>query len=260
MTERSFMRLDGDKARRLLLLCDHARNALPEAYGALGLPMAEFARHIAYDIGAEALTRGLSQRLGAPAFLTCFSRLLIDVNRGLDDPTLIMQLSDGSAVPGNAAVGEAERASRIARYHRPYHGAIAAKIDALLARGIVPMLVSVHSFTPLWRGWPRPWHVGVLWDSDRRLAGRLLASFAAMTDIVSGDNEPYHGALEGDTLNVHGTRRGLPHALIEIRQDLIATQSGVDEWVDRLAQVLEPAMNDPILHGIADPARCRHGV
>lgn len=227
---------------RLILLCDHASNRLPGEYGSLGLDAAQFERHIAYDIGAAALTRGLSRRLGATAVLSCFSRLLIDPNRGMDDPTLIMRISDGAAVPGNREVDEAERARRIARFHRPYHEAIADVVAKVRAEGHVPFLVSIHSFTPVWRGWPRPWHVGILWDRDEAVARAMIRGFQAQGDLVVGDNEPYHGALEGDTLNTHGTRPGLPHALIEVRQDLIAAKTGVDEWVERVAKVVEPIM------------------
>jgi predicted N-formylglutamate amidohydrolase len=227
---------------RLILLCDHASNRLPHDYGDLGLPASEFERHIAYDIGAAALTRGLAQRLNATAVLSCFSRLLIDPNRGMDDPTLIMRLSDGAVVPGNRGVDAAERARRIARFHRPYHEAIAAAVAGVRARGHLPFLVSIHSFTPVWRGWQRPWHVGILWDRDEEVARAMIRGFLSQGDLVVGDNEPYHGALEGDTLNTHGTKAGLPHALIEVRQDLIAAKSGVDEWVERVAKVIEPIM------------------
>lgn len=227
---------------RLILLCDHASNRIPEEYVGLGLEDAQFERHIAYDIGAAALTRALAARLGATAVLSCFSRLLIDPNRGMDDPTLIMRISDGAVVPGNRHVDEAERACRIARFHQPYHQAIAAAAAEVRAEGHVPFLVSIHSFTPVWRGWPRPWHVGILWDRDEQVARAMMRGFLAQGDLVVGDNEPYHGALEGDTLNTHGTRAGLPHALIEIRQDLIAAKTGVDEWVERVAKVVEPIM------------------
>jgi predicted N-formylglutamate amidohydrolase len=232
----------GQGHTRLVLLCDHASNRLPAEYGSLGLEASEFARHIAYDIGAAALTKGLAQRLGATAVLSCFSRLLIDPNRGLDDPTLIMRISDGAVVPGNREVDGAERARRIASFHQPYHQAIAAAVAKVRAAGHVPFLVSIHSFTPVWRGWPRPWHVGILWDRDEAVARAMIRGFLAQGDLVVGDNEPYHGALEGDTLNTHGTRPGLPHALIEVRQDLIAAKSGVDEWVERVAKVIEPIM------------------
>jgi len=244
----SYIRIDGDVKRGIILLADHARNALPLRYGTLGLDRKQFSRHIAYDIGAEQVTTGLARRLQCPALLTLFSRLLIDPNRGIDDPTLVMRLSDGAVISGNAYIDEAERAYRIAQFHAPYHSAITREIDAALAEGTVPVLFSVHSFTPHWRTLPRPWHVGVLWDEDRRFSDPLIAGFSAMEDLVVGDNEPYSGALEGDTLNVHGTRRGLAHVLIEIRQDLIAHQSGVDEWIDRLARVLEAILNGPELH------------
>ncbi len=234
----------------LILLCDHASNRLPQQYHTLGLPPAEFERHIAYDIGAEAVTQGLASRLGGAAFFARFSRLLIDPNRGTDDPTLIMKLSDGAVIPGNARINEEERQHRIETYHQPYHRAISAYIDSRPASGTAPILVSLHSFTPVWRGVARPWHAGILWDLDGRLPLPLLEALRSMPGLTIGDNEPYHGALEGDTLNVHGTRRGLAHALVEIRQDLIATQRGVDEWVERLASVLEPIMNDPILHEV----------
>lgn len=241
----SFIRIAGNQAAGVILLCDHARNALPPEYGALGLPPGEFERHIAYDIGAEAVTRGLAARLEAIALLAGYSRLLIDPNRGLDDPTLIMKLSDGAVVPGNRDIDDAERQRRIDRYYLPYHTAITQEIEALIAARIRPILVSIHSFTPAWKDVRRPWHAGILWDRDGRLPRLLLAGLRRDTSLVVGDNEPYHGALEGDTLNTHGTKRGLAHALIEIRQDLIADQSGVDEWVDRLALILEPVMKEP---------------
>jgi predicted N-formylglutamate amidohydrolase len=244
----SYIRIAGDVKSGVILIADHARNALPARYGTLGLPQSQFSRHIAYDIGVEDVTRGLAHDLGCPALMTRFSRLLIDPNRGIDDPTLIMRISDGAVIPGNAGLDEAERAQRIARFHAPYHAAIRHEIDAALAGGVVPALFSIHSFTPAWRNVARRWHVGVLWDEDRRFSDPLIAGLSAMSDLVVGDNEPYSGALEGDTLNVHGTRRGLAHALIEIRQDLITHQTGVDEWVKRLARVLEPILNEPELH------------
>jgi predicted N-formylglutamate amidohydrolase len=221
-----------------LLLCDHASNVLPPAYGTLGLPAEAFTRHIAYDIGAAALTRALAVRLGAPAILTAFSRLLIDANRGEDDPTLIMALSDGAVIPGNHPLDEGERRARVARYYRPYHAAIAAALDSALARGVTPALLSIHSFTPAWKGKARPWHVGVLWNRDGRLALPLLDALAAEGDLVVGDNEPYSGELKGDCMDRHGTARGLPHVLIEIRQDLIGTEAGVAAMAERLERVI----------------------
>lgn len=238
----SFARISGDLKRGIILIADHARNILPAEYDSLGLPPQQFERHIAYDIGVEAVTRGLASKLGCPALLATFSRLLIDPNRGADDPTLIMRVSDGAVVPGNAHVDETERERRLARFHRPYHAAIRAEIDAALAQGTDPLLVSIHSFTPFWKGIARPWHVGILWDQDHRFARYLLGALRAQSDLHVGDNEPYSGALEGDTLYTHGTSRGLRHGLIEIRQDLIARQTGVDEWISRLAPILQAFM------------------
>lgn len=226
--------LSGRAASRLVLLCDHASNALPEGYGALGLSEAEFERHIAYDIGAAGVTRLLAESLGCPAVLTRYSRLLIDCNRGTDDPTLIMRLSDGAIIPGNRTLSDSERTHRITTYYAPYHGAIRGVIDGFLAAGIAPLVLSIHSFTPRWRAVERPWHAGVLWDKDDRLAARLLSHLRCDAGFVIGDNEPYSGRLKGDTLWQHGTSRGLPHAIIEIRQDLIATEAGQREWARRL--------------------------
>jgi predicted N-formylglutamate amidohydrolase len=237
-------RIDGDAGCGLLLLCDHAANTLPEAYGSLGLPPHEFHRHIAYDIGAAGVTERIAEALNAPALLARYSRLLIDPNRGADDPTLIMQISDGAVVPGNATIDEAERVARIARYYEPYHMAITQAIDAALADGKPPILFSVHSFTSAWRGVQRPWQVGVLWDKDPRLALPLLHGFQAIPGIVAGNNVPYSGQLFGDTLFRHGTSRGLAHVLIEVRQDLIMSPDGQAEWGDRLAEVLRTIMQD----------------
>lgn len=230
--------VEGDPAAGLVLICDHARNALPREYGTLGLPPAELQRHIGYDIGAEAVTRGLARRLGVPAVLSRFSRLLIDPNRGEDDPTLIMRLSDGAVVPGNAHVDESERARRLALFYRPYHAAIERVVGAAAATGHAPAILSIHSFTPAWKGVKRPWHAGILWDRDGRLPTPLIAALRAEGDLVVGENEPYSGELEGDTLNRHGTQRGRAHALVEIRQDLIAADDGVAGWVDRLGRIL----------------------
>ncbi|MGI9383821.1 MAG: DUF1244 domain-containing protein [Methyloligellaceae bacterium] len=234
----AYERHEGDVRSGCLLICDHASNALPSGYGTLGLSSAELERHIAYDIGAAAVTRNLSQSLMAPAVLSCFSRLLIDPNRGADDPTLVMRISDGAIVPGNATIDAAEIARRIARYYEPYHGAIDGAIDAAVAVGHPPLLLSIHSFTEAWKGRPRPWHATVLWDKDHRLALPLVEALRQEDDLVIGENEPYSGQLRGDTLYRHGTHRGLAHALIEIRQDLIREEAGQREWAERLQRVM----------------------
>jgi predicted N-formylglutamate amidohydrolase len=236
------VRPDGEPS--LILLCDHASNAIPPEIGCLGLDPADMQRHIAWDVGARGLTLALSDLFEAPAILARFSRLVIDPNRGEDDPTLIMRLYDGSVIPGNRAVGDAERESRLAAYHRPYHEMIAAAIDRSLAQGVTPRLVSIHSFTPQLRGRaPRPWHVGVLWDRDDRLAAPLISALHAEDELVVGDNEPYSGHLEGDCLWRHGTLRGLPHVLIEVRNDLIGDIEGQQAWAALLGRRLAEALD-----------------
>ena len=232
--------IPGDPATGILLVCDHASNAIPADLDSLGLPAAELDRHIAYDIGAAAMTRAMARALGAPAVLSHFSRLLIDPNRGLDDPTLVMRLSDGAIIPGNRHLDAAGIAARVARYYEPYVAAIDAAVDAALAQGHPPAIVSLHSFTPFWKSAARPWHVGVLYDHEGALARRLIAALQAEPDLVVGDNEPYSGGLPGDTIDRHATRRGLPDALIEIRQDLIATDETAWAWGERLARILPP--------------------
>jgi predicted N-formylglutamate amidohydrolase len=240
MNEHPFERL-GFAPGPLVFVCDHASNALPETYGALGLDRVALASHIAFDIGAGDVTRALAVTYGANAILARWSRLLIDLNRGADDPTLIMKLSDGRIVPGNARVDDAEAARRLAQFHAPYHAAIAGEIAQARQAGLVPVLVSMHSFTPIWKGALRPWEVGVLWDKDDRLARPLIAAVARAGFCV-GDNEPYSGELENDCLYVHGTMNGLPHVLVEIRQDLIASPAQANAFAQRLKPILDEAI------------------
>jgi predicted N-formylglutamate amidohydrolase len=240
--EKPYRSIEGDLRTGLLILCDHAENTIPEPFGTLGLRPEDLNRHIAYDLGAARIAEHLAEILGAPALLSRFSRLLIDPNRGLDDPTLIMQISDGLVVPGNAGLDEAAVAARINRYYTPYDRAIERAIDTAISAGKPPVVVSVHSFTQAWKGVPRPWSVGVLWDKDPRLALPLLEGLRTIPGIVVGDNAPYTGQLKGDTLYRHGTKRGLAHALIEVRQDLILGPEGQAEWAKRLADALRKVM------------------
>ncbi|HUG63541.1 MAG TPA: N-formylglutamate amidohydrolase [Methylomirabilota bacterium] len=246
--EPPFEWIPGDRSSGLLLICDHASNVVPAPYGDLGLPASAFERHIAYDIGCAAMTRRLAKRSGAPALLTRFSRLLIDPNRGEDDPTLVMRLSDGALIPGNARIDDAERTRRIELFHRPYHAAIDAELTAMMATGVVPAIASIHSFTPAWRGIARPWHVGILWDLDDRLNRPLIDALRADGSLMVGDNEPYDGALRNDTLFRHGTRRGLAHTLIEVRQDLVADAEKAAAWTDLLWERIEPLLVHDTMH------------
>ncbi len=254
----SFVVLPGRADAGLMVLCDHASNAFPEGYGTLGLCARELERHIAYDIGAAAVTRRIAEAFEAPAVMTRYSRLLIDPNRGMDDPTLIMRLSDGAVVPGNRDLDDVEREKRTRLYYEPYHTAIDGVIDACLASGVQPLIMSIHSFTESWKGVPRPWHVGLLWDRDDRLARPMIEAFAADGQLIVGDNQPYKGSLEGDCLWQHATSRGLPNALIEYRQDLIRDAAGQAAWADRTIAVLDSIFDAPNLKLQASQRRNRN--
>lgn len=240
----AFVEIEGAPRCGVLFVCDHACNALPAEYGDLGLPPEQLARHIAWDIGAADMTRALARRFGAPAVLSTFSRILIDPNRGEDDPTLVRRLYDGAVVPGNAGVDADEIERRRARFFRPYRQAVLARIAAMTAAGRAPAVVSIHSFTPCMQGVARPWEIGFLWDRDDRLARPLIEAFRA-AGVPTGDNEPYDGALEGDTIDATATALGLANVLVETRQDLIATREGAEVWAGRLGDALAPALTRP---------------
>lgn len=243
--------VEGDRKRGVVLVADHARRELPEEYGDLGLPPEEFERHIAYDIGVEAVTRELAALLDAPAVLANFSRLLIDPNRGEDDPTLIRQLYDGTVIPANYPLAAEERERRLDRFYRPYHDAVGAMIASVAeASGAAPFIFSVHSFTPTMQGRARPWHVGVLWDLDDRAPRPLVEALAADGDLVVGDNEPYDGALRGDTMFRHAIVNGFAHALIEIRQDLISDRKDALRWAERLAPIVDAINRRADIHAV----------
>lgn len=239
--------------RGLVLVCDHASNNVPSEIGTLGISEADMRRHIAWDVGARGVTLGLARRLGAEAVLSTWSRLVIDPNRGEDDPTLVMKLYDGSIIPANRQIDRAEIERRLDRYHRPYHAAIDKALDRVVAEDTMPALVSIHSFTPQFRGRPlRPWQVGLLWDRDDRLMRPLMRLLRA-EGLTVGNNEPYSGQLHGDCMYTHGTLRRIPHILIEIRNDLIETADGQAEWADRLA----PLLREATAEALRMPAPCR---
>lgn len=249
--EKPYRNIEGDLGLGLLVICDHAENTIPEDYHTLGLRHDDLHRHIAFDLGAAGVAARLAEALGAPAVLSRFSRLLIDPNRGLEDPTLIMQLSDGLVVPGNARLGAADIEARIERFYRPYDLAVQRAVEAGIAAGKPPAILSVHSFTQAWKGVPRPWAVSVLWDKDPRFSLPLLEALRTIPDVEVGDNVPYSGQLQGDTLYRHATMRGLAHALIELRQDLIFAAEGQAEWAGHLARAVADVLDSaPGLHDI----------
>ena len=247
MQREIFIRTPPDANRKFLIICDHAGNYIPAEFAGLGLSAEKLQSHIAYDIGAAQVADKIAEYLQCPLIMSPFSRLLIDLNRGLDDPTLIMQLSDGALVAGNMALDEAALQSRIERFYTPYHAAVAGAIAAAQVAHFVPIILSVHSFTPIWRGAGRPWQAAVLWDKDDRLKTIMVDYMARQTDYVFGDNAPYSGRLKNDTLYRHGTQNGLPHALIELRQDEIADDAGQAVWARHLAAILQQAAKNPAL-------------
>lgn len=233
----------------LFLTCEHAGRAIPGCLGKLGLDERHLERHIAWDIGAAAVAKRLSRRLDATLVLQRYSRLVVDCNRGPDADDFVVTLSEDTEIPGNIGVTEDERRAREVKIFRPYHDAIRDLLDERVASGRPSVLVSVHSCTPVFLGVWRPWHIGVLYQRDRRYAGILLDLLGRESDLVVGDNQPYYMTDEKDySVPVHGERRGLPHAELEIRQDLVTDQSGQAEWADRLARIL-PAGVDRLRDG-----------
>ncbi|MEL7114464.1 MAG: N-formylglutamate amidohydrolase [Pseudomonadota bacterium] len=237
MKTEAFEVLGADRPGPWLITCDHASNRVPDWVngGHLGLSEADMGRHIAYDLGAAGVTKRLAEVLNCPAVLSRFSRLVIDPNRGEDDPTLIMHLYDGTIIEGNRRIDDADRLERLERLYRPYHDAI----DELM-EGRQQIYVAVHSFTPRLNGRnPRPWHVTVLASPvDTRFSDRLLAELREEPGVLTAENEPYSGALAGDSVDRHALRTGVPNALIEFRHDEIETPEQQIAWAERLAPLL----------------------
>ena len=241
MTHPPFHIIGDDRDSRWLVACDHASNAVPPEIGggSLGLSDADMARHIAWDPGAAGVPIGLGELLGATVVLGNFSRLVIDPNRGEDDPTLVMKLYDGTVIPANRPVDAAEIERRLAAYYRPYHQAVAG----LAARRADSVYVAIHSFTRQLRGRePRPWHIGVLYGKDDRFARPLLDRLRAEPDLCVGENEPYGGHLEGDSVDRHAIKPGRVNVLIELRNDLIRTDAQQWAWAERLAPILDEVL------------------
>jgi predicted N-formylglutamate amidohydrolase len=245
---------------RVLVVCDHASRAFPAALGRLGLPEEATFRHIAWDIGAADLARALSRALDAPAILAGYSRLVIDCNRRLEDPSCFVAQADGQPVPGNAALSAEQRRARAAACYEPYHKAIGAHLHELRAGERVPALIAVHSFTPVLGREVRPWNVGVLWDRDPRIALRLLGRLRGTVGLVVGDNLPYSGRHPADyTVDRHAESAGLPHVCLEVRQDELLTPAGVARWAQILAGALGDILADESLYRVFE-ARAAGGA
>lgn len=243
--------INGDGDSPVILTCDHAGQAVPTHLGNLGVHEAELDRHIAYDIGAEALAERLSARLNATLVTQSYSRLVIDCNRHPSVRDSIVGESDGTHIPGNQNLPEWDRRRRHSEIHEPYHDTIARLLDERAAANSPVMLFSVHSFTPSMAGQERPWHAGLLFNRDPRLSRALMAVLEATSlNLTLGYNEPYTVDDESDyTIPVHGEQRGIPHALVEVRNDEIGHDTGLDQWADLLADALRRAA-DTILRDL----------
>ncbi|MER8431582.1 N-formylglutamate amidohydrolase [Mesorhizobium caraganae] len=227
-----------------VLTCDHASNFLPAEFGTLGLAAEDLSRHIAWDPGALPVARRMAATLDATLIETRISRLVIDCNRPLDAPDLVPPVSETTIIPGNAGLSDTQRAERVTLSWRPFHDTIAKIIDKRLSRGQETRLVSVHSFTPVYKGKNRPWHIGIIHDDDRRLASPLIAALQRLSGVTVGVNEPYSPADRVYfTLERHARSRGLACAMIEIRNDEISGETGQRKWADLLTGIfsnLEP--------------------
>lgn len=234
--------INPDGASEVVLICEHASNHMPAEYQGLGLEEPDLTRHIAWDIGAEDVARRLSARLDAPLFVAHYSRLLIDLNRPHAAMSAFPELSESTVIPGNVALDMAERTRRIARIFTPFHARIAGVLNQRQATGRPTLLISIHSFTPVYKGVTRPWHIGILYGEAARAGETMVAQLAADPALCVGTNEPYQIETDSDyAIPVHGDQRGIPALLVELRNDLIATSAGAEEWADRLAAVI-PAL------------------
>lgn len=240
MTYTPFLIHGETRPARWLITCDHATNTVPPQIGggSLGLTREDMERHIAYDVGAYGVAQHLGTLLDAPVVAANFSRLVIDPNRGEDDPTLLMRLYDGSIIPANRDADAAETERRLKLFYRPYHSELARMAGLPHA-----VIISIHSFTRQLRGHaPRPWDVGVLYAGDDRLARPLIEALMAEENLAVGDNQPYSGHLPGDAIDKHATAHQRPNALIELRNDLIADHGQQRAWAERLAPILTRAL------------------
>lgn len=222
------------------LTCDHYGRLIPRALGDLGLPESELKRHIAWDIGIAGVAESLSKQLDAHLIVQRYSRLVIDCNRPPHVASSIPRISEAITIPRNEGISNQAAARRRAEIFDPYHRRIDEIIDARRAAGMPTVLVSLHSFTPVYAGIARPWHIGTLYHRDRSLPPLLLKLLRAEGDLVVGDNEPYAVSDETDyTIPVHGEARGLINTGIEIRQDLISDKASEQAWADRLARIFK---------------------
>jgi len=223
----------------IVLVCEHASNYIPPEYAGLGLPESELSRHIAWDIGAATLARKLSTLLDAPAFLATYSRLLIDLNRPLHAASSIPERSEATDIIGNLQLPALERQRRAERIFTPFHSRVTQHLDERQAQGRQTVLITVHSFTPVYLGDARQWRAGILFDHAQTLGETLVERLRAQGEPTVAANEPYTISPDTDyAMPIHGKARGIDAALLEIRQDGLLTEAGVEDWARKLARAL----------------------
>lgn len=234
-----------------LLICDHATRRMPRSLGTLGVAEPDLERHIAYDIGSHDLALWMSERTDARLVMAMYSRLIVDPNRHPGTPTSIPLASEDVVIPGNHDLSAEDVAQRENEFFWPYHSAVDREIERFRHAGRVPAIVSIHSFTPAFLGFERPWHIGILWHRDPRIARPLLERLEADPEICVGDNEPYSARNpEGYTIETHADNRGYANVLLEVRQDLIADSAGVEKWGRYLTDALIQVLDDPAIYRV----------
>lgn len=243
-----FVILNPDSKAKCLLVCDHAGSTVPKKLQSLGLDPEDFGKHYAVDIGVRAVTEHLAELMKAPAIVANYSRLVVDLNRPLDHPTAFSASGEGKPVPGNIGLGAEERGIREAEIYHPYHNALTGLLDGFARRNIVPVVLSIHSFTPVFFKQRRPWDVGVMWVQDRRAADMMMDFFRAK-GLNVGDNEPYDGRMiQGSTMARHADARMLPNMLIEIRNDLLQSADDCQKWANLLKELMNQILEDESIH------------
>lgn len=232
----------------VLIICDHASNRVPQVLNNVGLSKADLAKHIAWDPGTEVIGEYMSEKLDAAAVFATYSRIVVDVNRGERSPECMREVSDHIVVPGNQKLTAAEKRQRLDEIFWPYHRTLSAQIKAQRKKGIVPMIVSLHSFTPEMDGYKRPWEIGVLWNKEEGIARRVVDNLRAQNPgMVVGENEPYtlkQANLSKNTIKTHAEDTGLPYIIVEFRQDLVATKRDALKWGRIFLEAIAPILID----------------
>lgn len=246
-------RLENGAGRgKCLIVCDHASNRVPQSLHNLGLTRSQLGKHIAWDPGTEDIGRIISTALNAPAIFANYSRLVADVNRGAETKECILPVSDRIVVPGNTRLARKARKARIDEIFTPYHRAVAERVNRFLGKKIIPVIISIHSFTPRINGKSRPWHIGVLWNHEEEIATRLVENLRLRNPrLVVGANEPYslkQSNLSKNTIGTHAESRGLPYIIVEFRQDLVKTPEKAAKWAQIFLEALTPILDDPALY------------